>query len=147
MAIARIRAFNRYYARVLGIFDRKYLGVDFSVTEVRILGELGRGREVTAKKLADFLGIDKGYLSRVLHGLEKRQLIARSPSEKDGRERYLKLTEAGEALNRELEDKADRRIREQVERLDSADYEALLEAMDKLQELLRKAMPDLRESL
>ena len=41
----------------------------------------------------------------------------------------------------------DRRIREQVERLDSADYEALLEAMDKLQELLRKAMPDLRESL
>ena len=69
MAIARIRAFSRYYARVLGICDRKYLGVDFSVTEVRILGELGRGREVTAKKLADFLGIDKGYLSRVLHGL------------------------------------------------------------------------------
>lgn len=145
MSVEKIRLFNRYYARILGIFDKKFLGVDFSVTEVRILGEIGRDPKLTAQKLATYLDIDKGYLSRTLQGLERRQLVVRIPSKKDGRERYLRLTEQGQTLNRELEEKANRRIEEQVRSLDSGDYRTLLEAMDNIQRLLTKAMPDTAE--
>ena len=50
MDVQKIRVFNRYYARVLGVFDKKYLGVDFNVTEVRIIGEIGRNNSLTAKE-------------------------------------------------------------------------------------------------
>lgn len=145
MDIQRIRRFNRYYARVLGIFDRKFLGMDFSVTEVRILGEIGRNRNLTAKALGAYLNINKGYLSHVLQNLEKQELIWRSPSETDGRERCLHLTAAGEALNRQLEDRADQRILSQVGTLDSGDMESLLASMENIQRILTKAMPDVTD--
>lgn len=145
MGIDKIRAFNRFYARILGIFDKNYLGADFSVTEVRIIGEIGRNSKLTAKHLASYLQIDKGYMSRILQGLEKRQLIARIQSDTDGRERYLCLTEAGKALNRDLEEKANRRIAEQLKTMDDGDYQTLLEAMDKIQCILGQAIPDTKE--
>ena len=131
MSIAKIRSFNRYYARILGIFDKKFLGMDFSVTEVRILGEIGRNPALTANHLAAYLGINKGYLSRTLQGLERQQLIFRIPSETDGRERYLRLTEQGEILNKTLEEKADARIQQQIRSMKPEDYQELLAAMEK----------------
>lgn len=140
--VSRIREFNRYYARILGIFDKKFLGVDFSVTEVRILGEIGRNRELTAGVLADYLGIDKGYMSRTIQGLEKKDLIKRTRSEKDGREWHLGLTEQGETLNGILEQKADQRIEDQIRDLDEGDFQELLKSMDQIKRILSKAMPD-----
>ena len=100
----KIRVFNRYYARVLGVFEKKYLGVDFSVAEVRIIGEIGRNESLTAKELAEYLSIDKGYMSRMMQNLEKKGLIERVKSEKDAREKQLRLTAEGEKLNLILEE-------------------------------------------
>lgn len=140
MDVQKIRIFNRYYARVLGVFDKKYLGVDFSVTEVRIIGEIGRNDSLTAKELAEYLSVDKGYMSRMMQNLEKKGLIERVKSEKDAREKHLRLTEEGKKLNLLLEEKADQRILRQIEGIGGADFEKLLDAMETIEIIMGKPM-------
>ena len=140
MDVQKIRIFNRYYARVLGVFDKKYLGVDFSVAEVRIIGEIGRNNNLTAKELAEYLSIDKGYMSRMMQNLEKKGLIARVKSEKDAREKHLRLTLEGEKLNLLLEEKADQRILRQIEGITEGDFEKLLDAMKIIETIMGKPM-------
>ena len=142
MDVQKIRSFNRYYARVLGVFDKKYLGEDFSVTEVRILGEIGRDPNLTAKDLAAYLSIDKGYMSRMMQNLEKQGLIERVKSEKDAREKILRLTEEGQKLNALLEEKADQRIYKQIDGISQTDYQALLDAMEKIESIMGKPMEE-----
>ena len=136
MDVQKIRHFNRYYARILGIFDKKFLGVDFSVTEVRILGEIGRNPKLTAKALAAYLCVDKGYLSRILQGLERKELLERVRSAEDGREKRLRLTAKGEALNQLLEEKADARILQQIRTIDMQTFRILLDAMEKIEAIM-----------
>lgn len=142
MDVQKIRTFNRYYARVLGVFDKKYLGVDFSVTEVRIIGEIGRNSSLTAKELAEYLSIDKGYMSRMMQNLEKKGLIQRVKSETDAREKHLRLTEEGERLNLLLEEKADQRILRQIDGISKEEFQALLDAMAKIENIMGKPMQD-----
>lgn len=142
MDVQKIRAFNRYYARILGVFDKKYLGVDFNVTEVRIIGEIDRNDSLTAKELADFLSVDKGYMSRMLQNLEKKGLIQRVKSETDAREKFLRLTAEGEELNLLLEEKADRRILRQIEGINEKEYQILLDAMEKIERIMGRPMQD-----
>ena len=136
MDVQSIRRFNRYYARILGIFDKKYLGVDFSVTEVRIIGEIGRNSTLTAKELAQYLSIDKGDMSRMLQNLERKGLIERVKSATDAREKSLHLTEEGRNLNVILEEKADQRILRQIADINEADYQELLEAMENIERIM-----------
>ena len=140
MDVQKIRTFNRYYARVLGVFDKKYLGVDFNVTEVRIIGEIGRNDSLTAKELAEYLSVDKGYMSRMMQNLEKKGLIERVKSEKDAREKHLRLTTEGEKLNLILEEKADQRILRQIEGIGEGDFEKLLDAMKTIETIMGKPM-------
>ena len=140
MDVQKIRIFNRYYARVLGVFDKKYLGVDFNVTEVRIIGEIGRNDSLTAKELAEYLSVDKGYMSRMMQNLEKKGLIERVKSEKDAREKHLRLTLEGEKLNLILEEKADQRILRQIEGIGEGDFEKLLDAMKTIETIMGKPM-------
>ena len=142
MDVQKIRAFNRYYARVLGVFDKKYLGVDFNVTEVRIIGEIGRNDSLTAKELAAYLSVDKGYMSRLLQNLEKKGFIERGKSEADAREKFLRLTAEGEKLNLLLEEKADQRILRQIESINEEEYQILLDAMEKIESIMGKPMQD-----
>ena len=140
MDVQKIRVFNRYYACVLGVFEKKYLGLDFSVAEVRIIGEIGRNESLTAKELAEYLSIDKGYMSRMMQNLEKKGLIERVKSEKDAREKQLRLTAEGEKLNLILEEKADQRILRQIEGIGEGDFEKLLDAMKTIETIMGKPM-------
>ena len=140
MDVQKIRVFNRYYARVLGVFDKKYLGVDFNVAEVRIIGEIGRNNNLTAKELAEYLSIDKGYMSRMMQNLEKKGLIERVKSEKDAREKHLRLTAEGKKLNLLLEEKADQRILRQIEGISEGDFGKLLDAMKTIESIMGKPM-------
>ena len=142
MDVQKIRAFNRYYARVLGVFDKKYLGVDFSVTEVRIIGEIGRNSSLTAKELAEFLSVDKGYMSRMMQNLEKKGLIERVKSETDAREKHLRLTEEGRKLNEILEEKADQRILRQIYNINEEEYKVLLGAMETIEKIMGQPMKE-----
>lgn len=104
-AVAALRAFNRFYLKELGLLGRSYLGSGLGVTEVRVLWELGHAgpEPLAARALAGRLGLDEGYLSRVLAGFEARGWLVRAADPADRRRRVLALTPAGQAALAPLE--------------------------------------------
>ena len=93
--IAAVRRFNRFYTTKVGVLQQPWLHTPFSLTEARVLYELAHRDGATATWLADELGLDPGYLSRVLRGFLRQKLIERSPSPHDGRQSLISLTLAG----------------------------------------------------
>src|SRR5260370_38491982 len=94
-SIARARRFNRFYTRRMGVLDEGLYHTRFSLTESRVLYELAHRPSLTATALGKDLGLDPGYLSRILHRFEKRRLIAKTPSESDGRHTFVRSTPVG----------------------------------------------------
>src|SRR5579863_8153190 len=94
---ARFRRFNRMYTRYIGTLDEGFLNSQFSLAEGRILYELANRELPTASAIAAELGLDAGYLSRVLRKLEQGGLLSRRTSQRDGRSATLKLTARGRA--------------------------------------------------
>ena len=131
-----VRRFNRFWTRRIGVLHEGYLESPFSLTEVRVLFELAYSKETTASELSKELGVDAGYLSRILRGFEERGLIAKKPSETDGRRSLLSLSEAGQ----EVFDSLDTRSREDVGAmlgdLSTAEQDRLLGAMRTIERLL-----------
>lgn len=101
--IAAVRAFNRFYTRRIGVLDRGFLDSPFSLTEVRVLYELRTRGRATAADLGRELGLDAGYLSRLLKGFRGRQLVATARSKTDGRQSILKLSAHGRKVFAGLE--------------------------------------------
>jgi DNA-binding MarR family transcriptional regulator/ribosomal protein S18 acetylase RimI-like enzyme len=100
-----VRRFNRFYTRQIGVLQEKLLNSPFSLTEGRVLYEIGyhgdtgmpRATAPTAVDLARALDIDGGYLSRILQRFEKRRLITRATSNADARQAHLALSARGQA--------------------------------------------------
>jgi DNA-binding MarR family transcriptional regulator/GNAT superfamily N-acetyltransferase len=93
--VAAVRRFNRFYTQRIGVLQEGWLKSEFSLTEARVLYELSRRDRPTATELAKELGLDAGYLSRILRGFETRGLIAKQTSESDGRQSLLSITSRG----------------------------------------------------
>src|SRR3712207_9144611 len=93
--IAAVRRFTRFYTRRIGVLHEGLLGSPFSLTEGRVIYELAQREGTTAAELGKDLGLDPGYLSRILRGFTGKGLIARRSSESDGRQAPLSLTPAG----------------------------------------------------
>src|SRR5258708_20206688 len=102
VTITEIRGFNRYYTSILGLSDRHILNSDYSLSEARILYELSQREGIQASGIIESLGIDKGYLSRILEQFATKQLIVRKRSEADGRWMHIYLTEKGRAAFEKL---------------------------------------------
>src|SRR6266481_10192906 len=96
--VAAVRRFSRFYTRRIGVLHEGLLGSPLSLAEGRVIWELAQRAQATASELAAELGLDTGYLSRILAGFEQRGLIERRPSEDDGRRVVIALSEAGQAL-------------------------------------------------
>lgn len=140
--IAAVRRFNRFYTRRIGVLEEGLLDSPYSLTEARVLYELAQGESATAARLAGELGLDPGYLSRILTGFEKRQLIARAPSERDGRQSVLSLTEAGHAAFAALDERSAKEIGTLIGALSPDQQARLVAAMDGIAGLL--TAPDRR---
>ena len=105
-AVAAVRQFNRNYTKWTGLLDEHLLASRFGLTEARILYELATRRVATASDLIADLGIDPGYLSRILKGFAKSGYVSRERSLRDGRQVKLSLSKKGEAAFRPLNEKS-----------------------------------------
>jgi DNA-binding MarR family transcriptional regulator/predicted N-acetyltransferase YhbS len=106
--IAAIRAFNRYYTKRVGALDQSLYDSPFTLTQVRVLYEIAQRERPVASDLVAALGLDAGYLSRLIAGFERQGLVARTPSSDDARRRELALTRKGAATFGALVASADR---------------------------------------
>ncbi len=127
--IADIRAFNRHYTRWVGALDRHHLGSSFSLAEVRVLYELAHQPGMIARDIIERLGLDPGYLSRMLKRFESDGLIRRERNAEDGRAAALYLSAVGEALFDELDRKAAKRVEQAIGGLGDVERERLTAAM------------------
>ena len=143
--IAAVRRFNRFYTKRIGILREGHLDSPFSLTEVRVLYELAHQDGLTAAALARELGVDSGYLSRILRGFEQRNLIEKTRSGTDARQTHLGLTSAGRAAFAGLDTRADDEIAALVGRVPADDQRRLTDAMRTIERVLAPT-PDAKRS-
>ncbi|HYI17414.1 MAG TPA: helix-turn-helix domain-containing GNAT family N-acetyltransferase [Solirubrobacteraceae bacterium] len=142
-AIASVRRFNRVVTQKAGALEAGFLGLGRPLGAARVLWEIGpAGCEVRA--LRRRLGLDSGYLSRLLRGLEAEQLVAVAPDPADRRRRIATLTAAGHAERAELDARSDAVARAMVGTLVPAQQERLVAAMREVERLLAAAEVALR---
>src|SRR5262245_66174773 len=134
--VAAVRRFNRFYTRKIGLLQQGYLSSPFSLAEVRVLYELAHQDSVTASGLARELGLDPGYLSRVLQGFARRGLLARTRSKSDGRQSVLALTRRGQEAFAPLQARSRDEIGPMLAGLSAADQDRVVEAMRTIEESL-----------
>src|SRR5512138_3160182 len=90
--VAAVRAFNRFYTRKLGVLDQQHLQSPFSLSEARVLYEIAQRQNISAKEIGAGLGLDAGYLSRIVQNFDEAGLISREPLPTDRRQYRLALT-------------------------------------------------------
>lgn len=137
-----IRQFNRYYTRVLGVFDQQVFDLDYSMFEMRILGEIARKPGITANWLGAFLNSDKGYVSRTIKKLEKHCLLYREKDQQDSRVSHLYLTDAGEKITRHVEVCSDHQVSELLQGLSPEALSQVEEAMKTIEHILYQVVPE-----
>jgi len=131
-----VRHFNRFYTQHIGALHEHLAKSAFSLTEVRVLHELHRGRAQTASVLGRALGLDSGYLSRLLTSFERRNLITRRPSDTDARQSLIALTDTGHAAYAPLDTAAIEEVSILLAGLSDLSQDQLIAAMKIIERLL-----------
>lgn len=132
----RVRRFNRFYTRHLGVLHERLLDSPFTLTEARLLHELARRDAPTGSDLARELGLDAGYVSRVLSGFERDGLLSKTRSETDARVAVLRLTRAGRAAFAALDRDSRRDVVKALAGLSETRQAQLIDAMARIESLL-----------
>jgi DNA-binding MarR family transcriptional regulator/N-acetylglutamate synthase-like GNAT family acetyltransferase len=133
-----VRRFNRFFTRRIGVLREGVLHTPYSLTEARILFEISHRAEVAATDLSRELGLDPGYLSRILARLEQKGLIDKVRSETDARRRLLSLTLQGQEAFSLLDSRSREEVAEMLCELSEGDQRRLLEAMQTIEGVLDK---------
>jgi len=131
-----VRRFNRFYTRQIGVLQEGLLQSPFSLAEARVLYEVAHRDGPAAAELGRDLGLDPGYLSRILRGLRRRGLVDRRPSEADGRRSLLGLTRRGRAAFATLDERSRREVGAMLDALPPPGPGRLVEAMGTIERLL-----------
>ena len=139
--VAAVRRFNRFYTRQIGLLQETLLRSPFSLTEARVLYELGTQAPTHATALGQELGLDAGYLSRILRGFEQRGLLARTPSRTDGRQSVLALTPQGRKAFARLDGASRHEIGILLEQLPATHQQRLVVSMHTIEQLLGAPPP------
>ena len=146
--VAQVRAFNRFYTRVIGVLGEGLLRTSYSLAEARVLYELAQVDAVDVRELRETLAIDAGYLSRILARFEAKGLVRRAPSAEDARRRVARLTARGRAAYETLDRRSAEEIGGLLAGLDPASQQRLVSAMAAIRGLLgdRPAAAVLRDA-
>lgn len=141
--IAQIRAFNRFYTRQIGLLEEHFNDSPLSLAEARVLYEIDARGHTTSGDLMRSLGIDRGYLSRMLRKFSDAGLTALSPNLADRRSNHLALTDDGDIIVARLNEKSIGAVADLIHPLDAGARGALVAAMRAVRRLLRD--PELPE--
>ena len=134
--IEAIRHFNRFYTRRIGVLQDRLVRSPFSLTEARVLYELANRDKPTGRELVQELGLDAGYLSRILRSFARRGLIKRETSQFDARQSLLSLTERGTEAFRTLNARSSEEIGLLLQDLPTIEQDRLTGAMRAIEKLL-----------
>ena len=137
--VSAVRRFNRFFTRRIGVLREGLLHSSYSLTEARILFEIANNEELTASDLSRELGLDPGYLSRILARLDREGLIVKYRSGTDGRRRLLALTHEGEQAFALLDGRSREEVSEMLGGLSGADRRRLIESMRTIESVLAKS--------
>ncbi len=139
--IAALRRFSRFFAQRLGSLEAGPAGSSYSATEVRVLGELAQYEQRTVTALSRSLGLDAGYLSRVIRRLETTGVVSKSADSADSRQQPLSLTAAGRAEVTTLEAITTARYASLVRTLPTFIHAPLLDAMERIEGAFSSDVP------
>lgn len=134
--VEAVRRFNRFWTRTIGVLEEHLLHSSFSLPEARLVYEVAHDPGTTAVQLSEALGLDAGYLSRLLKRLEDAGVLEREPSAEDARRLQLRLTASGEAAFGELNAASQREIGALLGEMTEADQERLVRALGEIEEVL-----------
>jgi DNA-binding MarR family transcriptional regulator/N-acetylglutamate synthase-like GNAT family acetyltransferase len=134
--VASVRAFNRFFTRRIGVLQEGLLHTPFSLTEARVLFELGQRDTMAVADVRAQLGLDAGYLSRLLARFEDGGLVSRRRAAHDARRQEIALTERGRAAYADLDGRSARDVRALLSALGEDDQERLVAAMDEVRAVL-----------
>jgi DNA-binding MarR family transcriptional regulator/N-acetylglutamate synthase-like GNAT family acetyltransferase len=140
--VETVRRFNRFYTKQIGVLQEHLVDSPFSLAEARVLYELARGGRRTAGELGRALGLDPGYLSRILRGFRKAGLLGTEVSDRDRRHTLLSLTPRGRRAFARLDRRTQDQIAGLLARLSDADQRRLTEAMQAIEGLLSPEVPE-----
>lgn len=138
--IQALRAFNRFHTRFIGVLGADYLDSTMSLTEARLLYEIATREAPVAVDLQQILGLDAGYASRIVRRFEQRGWVARGRSD-DARRRPIELTDAGQAVFADLQQRQHDLFKDRIGSLAAADRRALEAALDTARSLLSRTEP------
>lgn len=127
--IYEIRQFNRFYTKVLGLFNNQILDTDYSLTEARILFEISERTECIANNLVQELNIDRSYMSRILRKFEREGLIEKKNSPIDSRKNLLFLTRKGEELLDKINNQSDEQVNQLFNGLTNSEINEIRNSM------------------
>jgi DNA-binding MarR family transcriptional regulator/GNAT superfamily N-acetyltransferase len=136
--IAAIRAFNRFYTRKLGVLDQHLGQSPFSLSEARVLYELAHRDDLAAKEIGIELGLDPGYLSRIVQSFDEKGLITRTPLPSDRRQYQLSLTAKGRQTFAKLNLGSQNEVAAMLARLSASDATRLTQAMATIETVLEQ---------
>lgn len=134
--VEAVRRFNRFYTRQVGALNEGLLRSPFSLTEARVIYELAHRERTTATDLGESLGLDAGYLSRLLRSLQRREVIERTTSLEDGRRKMLTLTESGQGEFAKLNAASRSEIGALLDGLADEDQRRLVGSMEVIEDVL-----------
>jgi DNA-binding MarR family transcriptional regulator/ribosomal protein S18 acetylase RimI-like enzyme len=139
--IAAVRAFNRFYTNKLGVLGQQLLKSPFSLSEARVLYEIANRDSPSAKEIGIGLGLDPGYLSRIVQKFDEDGLIIRKPLPTDRRQFQLGLTAKGRQAFAKLDRSSQDEVAEMLAILPDGDRQRLTQAMATIERLLSNTAP------
>jgi DNA-binding MarR family transcriptional regulator/N-acetylglutamate synthase-like GNAT family acetyltransferase len=140
-SIQAVRRFNRFYTRQIGVLHEHLLDSQLSLTEVRVLYELAHRADITASELRDSLGLDRGYLSRILHKFEHHGWLNTRPSSEDRRRVLLSLTRKGHNVFAPLDRRSSEEVAAALADLSPAQQKHLVKRMGDIEGMLHRRKP------
>jgi len=145
--VAAVRAFNRFYTSKLGVLDQHLMQSPYSLSEARVLYELAHRQEPLAKAIGTELGLDAGYLSRIVQNFDENGLITRTPLASDRRQYRLALTAEGREAAAKLERRSQDEVGAMLAVLPRGGSQKLVGAMVEIERLLRETATSPRPAI